>query len=194
MADKFICALTGPTYSGKTTLSSRLEAECGFLFPKQSTTRPQRLDDKEDEYRYLSVEEFERLKAMGLFLFASGNADLSYGILKDDIYDAFAKSDNVLIHISYENLDDYRKIDFKKALIALTYQSLEEGIIKRALASDRRALKSELDRRIMIARYLHDTYFDEVQSLSDEVICTDIYGIEETFDIARRTIRKKKGN
>lgn len=189
---KIVCAITGPTYAGKTTLSNKLINNCGFLMPKQTTTRCQRIDDIPDYYRYISVEDYNRLKANNNFLLCSGGGNLSYGILKEDFEDVFAKTSNLLLNISYENIDQYLLLTYKKILLTLTYRDIPTGIINRIKISDRQMTMSDISKRIEISDYLHKAYFSSVKKASDSIIYTDEVDELQTFELARKIITKKK--
>ncbi len=191
--DKFACVITGPTYAGKTTLSNKLISEYGFLFPKQSTTRDRRLDDIEEYYRYFNVDDFNKLKEKGDFLFYSGAENMSYGILKEDIEDTFLKTDKILINISYENIAQYNLLEYQKMLITLTYRNIENGVLNRIKLSDRKMSLEEVQKRIMISKFLHDLYFDRVRKSSDCIIYTDENNEIQTFELVRKVLRKKLG-
>jgi len=189
--NKFVCAITGPTYAGKTTLSKKLISEFDLLFPPQTTTRNKRLDDQEKKYKYLSVEDFNLLKERDEFIISSGADNMQYGILKEDIDNCFSKNDGILINISYENFYQYNMLEYQKALLILTYRDIENGILNRVRLSDRKMSAIEIEKRIEIAKFLHSLYFDDIKNISDCVIYTDESNEIETFEIAKKVLKKK---
>lgn len=69
-AKGFVLCVVGPSGSGKTSLCDRLAAELPYARRSISiTTRPLRNGETSgDDYHFVSVEEFERMKAEDLFL------------------------------------------------------------------------------------------------------------------------------
>ena len=56
-----LIAITGPAYSGKTTLINHLKEDYNYVIPRHITTRKERIDDEPGFYRYVSVDDYNKL-------------------------------------------------------------------------------------------------------------------------------------
>lgn len=182
MENKKIIAITGPTFSGKTTVTDYLINNYNILLSRHVTTRLPRVDDKEGFYKYLNIEDFNSLRRNGEFLIESGFNDIRYGILKEDIEKCLISGDAALINMSYKDIKQYLNILYQKYLITLTFSEIESGILNRCNTSNRQMEKQQLDKRILAAKADHDTYFNKVKSVSDCLIYTDLLSKEDMLE------------
>ncbi|MCQ2749950.1 MAG: ATP-grasp domain-containing protein [Clostridia bacterium] len=176
-----IIAITGPSGAGKTTLGLSL-LERGLIV-KQSTTRDKRIDDDENAFRYLSHDEFLKLACDDKFLFWSGDsAEIKkengnfYGILKEDFENALGENKNLIMFVSYKDIDALLEIKkkIKIDIVTLTFKNFEtirERIQNRSI---------DVDKRIESAKAYEEEFGDRAKTCSDVVIYTDELGIEET--------------
>ncbi len=87
-----LLSLTGVSGAGKTTLVKELVARKGKreFFPVMSvTTRQPRSTDLPGEYEYVSIDEFNRLKGNGSFLWSVEHAGAMYGTKETSVMEAF---------------------------------------------------------------------------------------------------------
>ena len=73
--------IIGPAASGKDTLRKRLEKK-GFIYCKPFTTRPKRKDETDDDYFFVTNEEFDNYSQNGQFAVKSIYNGWKYGITK----------------------------------------------------------------------------------------------------------------
>ena len=186
-----IISITGPSYSGKTTLINHLKEDGDFMVPRHITTRKRRIDDEPNFYRYVSLEDYYRLLNNSELLISSGMNDRMYGILKEDLDDCCSKAGNVIISISYKDIYKYLLLEYKKLLITLTFRNIEDSMKKRCSMADRERISyEELLLRIQAALDDHEKYFDIVKSNSNCLIYTDESNEIETYQKVLRSIKQ----
>jgi guanylate kinase/deoxycytidine triphosphate deaminase len=96
--------VTGAKASGKTTIVRRLcELDSRFAHVKAVTTRPKRPDDREDEFEFLSNEEFEDLKARDELRVHAHYFGNNYGIKKSAIAAELARKKIPVLTITPES-------------------------------------------------------------------------------------------
>lgn len=119
--------LVGKTCSGKSTVADILESEYHIPRVRTYTTRPPR-EDEDNEYHFVSVEEFEKLKTEGFF-FETTQYDVAsgetwhYGTGKEDL------KDNACIVMNPDGMKKIRKLlsdeDFT---VIIVYLNVTEAI------------------------------------------------------------------
>lgn len=177
-----LIAITGPAYSGKTTLINHLKEDYNYVIPRHITTRKKRIDDEPGFYRYVSIYEYNALLNHDELLISSGMHDRMYGILKEDFNDCYNKADNVILSISYKDIYKYLLLEYEKILITLTYRNIEDSMKNRYyLEKNRQQSYEELLIRIRAALDDHNKYFEIVKKNSDCLIYTDENNEMETY-------------
>jgi len=95
-----LVVMSGPSGSGKTTIKERLRRHPSVQVAVTVTTRPARAGEVQGrDYRFVSREEFLRLKEQGRFaetndVFGTGHL---YGSLRQELDDALAQEGRVLL-------------------------------------------------------------------------------------------------
>lgn len=197
-----IIAVMGPSGAGKTTLANNLVLKNGVVIPRHTTTRSKRKDDEDGFYRYLMHDEYKELYDQGLFLISSGDGNEIkkengnfYGVLKSDCFEAFKKSDIILLFTSYKDilsLVNLNNTGFNIRIVNLTFTEIEKNMRKRLVGnSEREHTIEDINSRIKWAlKDLHD-YYEELQLYSDITIYTDIKNIEETYQDVCKKLKLK---
>ena len=197
-----IIAVMGPSGAGKTTLANNLVLKNGVVIPRHTTTRSKRKDDEDGFYRYLMHDEYKELYDQGLFLISSGDGNEIkkengnfYGVLKSDCFEAFKKSDIILLFTSYKDilsLVNLNNTGFNIRIVNLTFTEIEKNMRERLVGNNEREQTIEdINSRIKWAlKDLHD-YYEELQLYSDITIYTDIKNIEETYQDVCKKLKLK---
>ena len=197
-----IIAVMGPSGAGKTTLANNLVLKNGVVIPRHTTTRSKRKDDEDGFYRYLMHDEYKELYDQGLFLISSGDGNEIkkengnfYGVLKSDCFEAFKKSDIILLFTSYKDILSLVNLNytgFNIRIVNLTFTEIEKNMRGRLVGNNEREQTIEdINSRIKWAlKDLHD-YYEELQLYSDITVYTDIKNIEETYQDVCKKLKLK---
>ena len=178
--EKIITCLTGPSLSGKTTITNKLIENHNIILPKHTTTRKPRNDDADGFYNYISLNEFLQMLNNNEFIIGSTDGIRGYGVTFKDCETAFNNSDTLLLHVSYKDIGQLKRIDLPVRLVVLTYKYIELSMKERLLKGN---CRDDIDYRISSALSDHENYFSEVQSYASSVIYTDATSIQETYKI-----------
>ncbi len=192
-----VIAITGPSGVGKTTLGDLLIERNQFVYPVHSTTRNPRPDDKIGFYNYLSHDVFKDYALNNDFMFWSGDSDIIsinngnfYGILNKD-FNYLSDYDKILMFISYKDVLSVLKLknnEFDVDIVNLIYDNLENAMIERLSDEKRGHSWTDIENRINCAKD-YEKQFKQVMSLPNILkIPTDIYGVEETYNIVRKRL------
>ena len=177
-----LITITGPAYSGKTTLIKHLKENHNYVTPRHITTRKKRIDDEPEFYRYVSIDDYNTLLNRDELLISSGIHDRMYGILKEDFNNCYNKADNVILSISYKDIYKYLLLEYEKLLITLTFRNIEDSMKDRYYSErNRQHSYEELLIRIRAAIDDYNNYFEIVKNNSDCLIYTDENNEMETY-------------
>jgi guanylate kinase len=173
-----LIVISGPSGVGKDTLIRRLlELDPNLVYSVSGTTRGPRPGEKPDEnYTFLTREEFGRLVDQGAFLeHASYNGHL-YGTFKDRVEKARQSGRDVVLKIDVQGAEQVRRL-MPDAIfifvIAPSEQELERRRVERGsetaqdLASRRRIAEKEMT---YAAHYDHVVTNDDVDRAVDEIL------------------------
>jgi len=190
--EKKIIAIMGPSGVGKTTLGDKLVENNKVVIPRHCTTRLPRKDDGNGFYRYLTHEEYDKYLKQGKFLISSGDGPEVkkeygnfYGVLIQDLVDAWSVNSIVVIFVSYKDI--YTLMSLKETgldinIVNLTFTNIEKGMTDRLNNNPlRNQTATDVNNRIKSALSDYERYGNIVNSQAQTSIYTDILGIEETY-------------
>ena len=178
--EKVITCLTGPSLSGKTTITDMLIQNHDIIVPKHITTREPRIDDKKGFYDYITLEKFLSLLETKKLLIGSTDGIRGYGVTYYDCLKAFELCVTILIHASYKDIEQLKRIVPMVRLVALTYRNLEDSMRQRFLMENKN--RTDIDYRLASAVSDHTRYFEEVSRFAQEVIYTDENSKQKTYE------------
>ncbi len=100
--DKFAVVIAGPSGAGKTTIAEALISSLGNLeMSRSATTRERRGDGRDDEYIYLSKEEFKNAIADGDMLEYTEYSENFYGTRKLELSRIWSEGKNPILVLDY---------------------------------------------------------------------------------------------
>ena len=114
--DGVMIILSSPSGAGKTTLVKKLSRLDNYEISISHTTRQPRINETEDEdYFFVSEEEFKRLIKNEEFLEYAKVFNNFYGTTRTPVIDKLNKSKNVLFDIDWQGADQIKnkKLDYK---------------------------------------------------------------------------------
>ena len=114
--DGVMIILSSPSGAGKTTLVKKLSKLDNYEISISHTTRQPRINETEDEdYFFVSEEEFKRLIKNEEFLEYAKVFNNFYGTTRTPVIDKLNKSKNVLFDIDWQGADQIKnkKLDYK---------------------------------------------------------------------------------
>ncbi len=147
-----LIVLSGPSGVGKdATLKRMKELGYPFHFVVTVTTRPKRPGEVEGvDYHFISMEEFQRMLESGELLEHANVYGNYYGVPKQDVREALARGEDVLLRIDVQGAATIKKVVPDGVFIFLAPPSMEELI--RRLRRRKTESPERLERRIRIAR------------------------------------------
>ena len=160
--------IDGPSGSGKSTVAARLRQSngLGLTFARRHCTRNPRFNE-EDEYIFVSNDEFAKMARAGDFLeHRNFEFGMSYGLAWDEAVHPMAQGKNVLAIINWGNAKHIRRI-FPEARIILATAS--QDALRRRLISRGIHNPEQLAERLANARRFSgdDEAYDLVVSNED---------------------------
>lgn len=141
MAKGFLLVLSGPSGSGKGTVSQALMSKRDdIVFSISATTRkPRPTEVNGENYFFLSEEEFKRMEENNEFLESAFVHTNHYGSPKQFVMDQIEKGEIVLLEIDVQGALQIKK-NYKEAcfifLLPPTMDELRDRIVKRGTESE----------------------------------------------------------
>jgi guanylate kinase len=182
-----VVVISGPSGAGKTTVVSRLVAECPLPLVRSvsATTRAPRPGEREGiNYRFLAHEEFARRRAAGDFLecfevFGSGHW---YGTLRSEVAPRLAAGEWVVLEIDVQGAISVMESFPDAVTIFVRPRSLEE--LERRLRGRQTESEETIRRRLETARHelslVHRYRYEVINDSVDDCV-------REMCDILRRS-------
>lgn len=146
--DKYAIVIAGPSGAGKTTIADRLIEKLGTLeMSCSATTRAKRGDGRDDEYVYLTVEEFKQSIENGDVLEYTEYSENFYGTRKSELQRIWDMDKNPILVLDYNGVRSLKdRLDIP-VFAFYVYTSLDEAkrrLIERDLKIDASAKKTEV--------------------------------------------------
>ena len=178
MTRGLLIVISGPSGVGKDTLIKRLlELDSNLVYSVSGTTRPPRPGERPDEnYTFLSREEFLRRINAGAFLeHATYNGHL-YGTFRDRVEKARAGGRDVVLKIDVQGGEQVRKL-VPDALFIFVMAPSEAELERRQVqrggdtAQDMAARRKIAERELTYAaQYDHVVTNDDVERAVEEIL------------------------
>ncbi|MBI3954047.1 MAG: guanylate kinase [Chloroflexi bacterium] len=151
LASPLLVVLSGPSGVGKDAALKRMdEMGCPLTTVVTATTRPQRPGEVHArDYLFLSPQEFDRLLEQGEFLEHATVYGHRYGVPKQQVREALARGEDVLIKADVQGAATIRSLVPQAVLIFLAAPSLEELAVR--LRQRKTESEDELGRRLRTA-------------------------------------------
>ena len=128
MSEKYIIIISGPSGCGKTVIAESLIEKLGNLeMSRSATTRERRNDGKEDEYVYLSVDEFKASIAEGDVLEYTEYGGNFYGTRKSEFERIFGMGKFPILVLDYVGVKTLRESLGYPVYAFYVYTTLEEA-------------------------------------------------------------------
>jgi len=147
-----LIVLSGASGVGKDACVNRLkELGAPFHFVVTVTTRPKRPNEVDGvDYHFISVEEYQSLLERGELLEHATVYGHFYGVPKQQVREAWARGQDVLLRIDVQGAATIKKIAPGAVLIFLAPSSTDE--LMRRLVARRTEAGIDLERRMATAR------------------------------------------
>jgi len=120
--------LSGPSGVGKDAVLARMKnSDYSLKFITTLTTRPRRAKEREDiDYRFVSVEQFQRMLERNELLESANVYGNWYGVPKDAVRQALAQGYDVMLKVDIQGVANIKKIVPQAVTIFLAPESMEE--------------------------------------------------------------------
>lgn len=169
--------IDGPSASGKSTLAARLKKtpNCSISFARRHCTRQPRLDE-EDEYIFVSYDEFQSMAHTGQFVeHRNFEFGMSYGLSWDEAMPPLMQRHHVIAIMNWGNASHIRRI-FPRAKIILakaSQQTLRRRLLSRGIHNQEQ-LEERLTNAARFAGYeeLYDLIVSNEDGELDEAVET----------------------
>ncbi|MCA8914998.1 MAG: guanylate kinase [Planctomycetes bacterium] len=188
-----LVVLSGPTAVGKTTVARRLIAMGGYVQSISVTTREKRKDEKDGiDYRFISVEEFEKLRDANELVEYAEVHENWYGTPKQPLREALKANKACLLVIDVNGGFQMRGKGYDSELIFLAPPDMEE--LARRLhnrkTEDAIQQTARLSRATMEMQKAAEIYNDIVVNKDLEACVDEVHGLVQ--QARRRLLEKKK--
>lgn len=160
-----VLCLVGPSGSSKTEIASGLTKIDGFKKPLTSTTRPRRKDESDDNYRFISEEQFLKEKKAGHYIETTVYSGYHFGTSEKDIAPIVEKGEVAVIPIDICGAITIKNLYRQRAMLVFTRRERSESI------------KSIIDRDIDL-----DDKTRRIMSLDFEYRNSEVCDIEVSVD------------
>lgn len=174
----FLMVLTGPSGAGKGTLVEKLTSERpDCIFAISSTTRPKRETESEGvEYRFVTPEQFERMRAAGYFLETAEVHGHLYGTPVDEVEAHVRDGRVVLLDVDVQGGESVRRLRPDAVTVFVYPPSLES--LRQRLARRGTDGTEVVERRLKnapgeMAQYVHYDYLvvnDNLEQAVDSLV------------------------
>ena len=150
--DNFLIVISSPSGGGKTTLTRMLlDSDSRLAYSVSTTTRAKREGEIEDvSYNFVTVPEFQRLRARGVFLESATVHDNLYGTRRDLVERLLAGGRDVILDIDVQGALDVRRASNRAVLVFILPPSLDT--LEQRLRGRASNKKQDLERRLDNAR------------------------------------------
>lgn len=147
-----LIVLSGASGVGKDACVNRMkELGAPFHFVVTVTTRPKRPTEVDGvDYHFISVEEYQNLLERGEFLEHANVYGHLYGVPKEQVREAWARGQDVLLRIDVQGAATIKKIAPEAVFIFLAPSSMDE--LMQRLAERKTEARADLERRMATAR------------------------------------------
>jgi guanylate kinase len=151
-APALLTVLSGPSAVGKSTVVSRLRAECPQIWQSVSvTTRPPRSGERDGrEYHFVTEQEFEAMAARGDLLESARYVGYRYGTPRAPVQEHLSRGIPALLEIDVAGARQVRAAVPTALLVFLAPPSWEE--LKRRLLGRNTESAEVIDQRLEAAR------------------------------------------
>ncbi|MCB9896080.1 MAG: guanylate kinase [Planctomycetes bacterium] len=188
-----LVVLSGPTAVGKTTVARRLVARGGYVQSVSVTTREKRKGEREGvDYRFISVEEFERLRDTNeLVEYAEVHGNW-YGTPKQPLRDALKAGLACLLVIDVNGGLQMRGKGYDSELIFLAPPDMEELArrLRERETEDATQQTARLSRASMEMQKAAEIYNDIVVNKDLDTCVEEVHGLVQ--QARNRLLEKKK--
>jgi guanylate kinase len=173
-----LIVISGPSGVGKDTLIRRLlEMDRNLVYSVSGTTRPPRAGEQPDQnYTFLSRDEFERLIGKGAFLeHATYNGHL-YGTFHERVEDARDRGRDVVLKIDVQGAEQVRRLipdAIRIFVVAPSERELERRREQRGSesAQDMEARRRIAEKEMTYAKeYDHVVTNDDIERAANEIL------------------------
>lgn len=125
-----LLAIVGSSGSGKTTLSEQAFGKENRIITY--TTRIKRIDETEQDYHFVSIQQFKKLKNQGFFFETSNYGGNWYGTSKESILQGIKNNFFIIVDMSgYQELKQTFGEDCLGVYIKATASNREKALIER---------------------------------------------------------------
>lgn len=147
-----LIVLSGASGVGKDACMNRMrELGVPLHFVVTMTTRPRRPGEVDGvDYHFISLEEYQRLLEQGEFLEHANVYGHYYGVPKQQVREAWARGQDVLLRIDVQGAATIKKIAPEAVFIFLAPSSMDE--LMRRLVARKTEAGIDLERRMATAR------------------------------------------